>query len=54
MVDAKDDSISADMLWEQGDKQKAIALMAVRALILQKGSSFLGPDTEYIHGAVHI
>lgn len=49
-TDAQNASIDPEILWKNGDKEKAIALVAVRALIIGRGSPFVGKDLNNIHG----
>ena len=46
---ARDLSMSPDSLYS-GDPERAIALVAVRALILERGSALIGKDLDSIHG----
>ncbi len=49
-VDALNSTISADELWKEGKFERAIALMAVRALVFDRGLGAVGKDSTAIHG----
>ncbi len=53
MIDALDSLMDADALWRNNEHEKAIALMAVRALIVDRGNPFVGKDRANIHGEFH-
>lgn len=48
--DALNISIDPEQLWNNGECERAISLMAVRALIIERGKPFVGPDIANIHG----
>jgi hypothetical protein len=50
MIDALDTSLSVDVIWDSGDCQRAISLVAVRALFLERGLPLIGDDIKAIHG----
>lgn len=50
MIDALDNQLSADQLWDNGKFEHAISLVAVRQLLLQRGRGFLGDDISRLHG----
>jgi hypothetical protein len=41
---------SPNELWEKGEFEKAIALVAVQSLVVRKGGSIIGKDINNIHG----
>lgn len=47
---ARDSSIDAEQLWRSGDCEKAVALVTVRSLFLDRAADLIGPDIDAIHG----
>ena len=43
-------SLSSEDLWKNGEKEKAIGLEAVRALVYQRAQGLVGKDVDIIHG----
>lgn len=50
MEDALNTSLCVDEVWDSGNYQQAISLVAVRALLIEKGSQLIGDDIKAIHG----
>jgi hypothetical protein len=48
--EALDSGLDAEGLWQQGQEQKALSLVATRALVFERGRSTLEQDIERIHG----
>ena len=53
-TDACNSLITSESLWENNEYEKAIALHAVRRLLLDRGSSILGKDIDMIHGMIDL
>jgi len=52
-TDALDSSsITSECLWANNEYERAIALHAVRRLLMDRASSTVGPDMDMIHGKV--
>ena len=51
--DALNNLLSAENLWEDKQYEKALALIAVRSLIVEKGQVFIGKDFDNIHGKAY-
>lgn len=50
MADALNSDESVESLWESGQHQQAIALQAVRSLLLERGRAHLDQDLPKLHG----
>jgi hypothetical protein len=50
MNDALDVSLNVDEIWKSGNFKQAISLVAVRALLLERGAQLIGDDIKAIHG----
>ena len=48
--EALDKDLDAELLWNSGEHQKALALVTTRALVFERGRSMLEQDIAHIHG----
>jgi len=53
-TDVCDSSITSESLWLNNEYEKAIALHAVRRLLLDRGSSTVGNDIDMIDGRIDL
>ena len=53
-TDVCNSSITSESLWSNNEYEKAIALHAVRRLLLDRGSSTVGNDIDMIDGMIYI
>lgn len=53
-TDVCNSSITSESLWSNNEYEKAIALHAVRRLLLDRGSSTVGNDIDMIHGMIDL
>jgi hypothetical protein len=52
--DALDPTISSQELWEKEEFERALALVATRKLIFERGGSLVGKDTSVVHGNARV
>jgi hypothetical protein len=53
MADALNENITPEILWTENKLQQAIALIAVRKLLLERGRSLIEKDISLLHGILY-